>query len=83
MTFPTVHMNGDSKQTLLDQNLKATHAIRDAIDAMHEAAPNARNFYVQGEGAWKAARDEYSNRLRQLDSIRDELDAITQHIADS
>ena len=42
-------MNGDSKATLVSDNVAAHDAINIAIDIVAKAAPNGRNFYPQGD----------------------------------
>lgn len=48
MRVPTVHLNGTSKGELLDQAHRAARAVANAITAVMQAAPNGRDFYVQG-----------------------------------
>ena len=44
---------------------------------------NVRDYYPQGDGAWKQAVTEHAARFRALAAVRDELDAITEHIMDT
>jgi hypothetical protein len=82
MIIPTVHLNGDSKQTLLDDNLAARRAVRDALDAVAKASPNGRNFYPQGDGAITKAVTEHRIRLLRLEEVRQELETILEGIQD-
>lgn len=76
MMIPTVHLNGDSKQSLIDPLCDASMAINSAYDALKQTAPNGRNFYTQGPGALGKATDEHMDRLRRLDAIKTEIDEL-------
>ncbi len=80
MRIPTVHGNGDSKRTLLEDNLRAHTAIVDAITAVARAAPNGRNFYVNGAYAIQEAMEEHFARLARLNVIREEYETILEGI---
>lgn len=80
MMFPTIHLNGTSKEVLLDQNLKAAEAIRDAMLALQQAAPNARDYYPQGDQAYFKARREYEARLDLLNQVLADQMAIVEAI---
>lgn len=80
VTLPTVHMNGDTANTLCTQNWDAALAVEAAIDAVQKAAPNARNFYVQADpDAFRKAQDEHQVRLKALNAIYLDLTRIVQH----
>ena len=46
MMVPTIHLNGTSHDELLRQILDAKEAIRKAVEALANAAPNMRDYYV-------------------------------------
>lgn len=73
---PTVHLNGTSKEALIDQIKDAYGAIETAIDALCAAAPNARDYYPQGPDAFSAARAQHDARAKKLVEVRDELTGI-------
>lgn len=50
--------------------------------AVAEAAPNARDYYPQGPTAHQAAVREHTSRLERLESVRRELEALAEAIAD-
>jgi hypothetical protein len=74
--IPTVHLNGTSKDELLDQIVKAAHAIREAQRWLGAAGPNGRDYYVQGEGAHAAACAERNAWQADLRRIYDGLLAV-------
>lgn len=78
--IPTVHGNGTSRDALLETNKAARHAVRKAMDAIRAAAPNARDFYVQGPCAFTAASDEHSARIAALQVVYVELTQIVEGI---
>jgi hypothetical protein len=79
--IPTIHMNGDKKETLLDGYVAAIRAVRAAKEAIAAACPNGRNFYPQGDGAINQAVEEHRHRLATLNRVMDELEFIAEAIA--
>ncbi len=82
MLVPTVHLNGSSGEVLLDQNKAALEAVRKAIDAICDAGPNARDYYVQGPDASLAVQREHEARVAALKRVRDDLAAIVEGVQD-
>jgi len=80
MVVPTVHLNGTSGQDLLDQNKEVAGYLRVGLTAMFEAAPNARDYYVQGGNAYREARREYVDRCERVKAVLAEVDAIIEKI---
>jgi hypothetical protein len=79
IALPTIHLNGTSTQALFDANLTAVQAVEHAIDTLAQAAPNARDFYVQGPHAFARAQREHQERQRLLNRIVMELTQIADH----
>ncbi len=80
MILPTVHLNGTSKNELARQLLEAHEAVQKAMEALQEAAPNGRDYYVQGASAIFDAQTEHFDRLGRLNSVAKELEEIAQHV---
>jgi hypothetical protein len=80
LKLPTVHLNGSSKDLLLEANQAARSAIGEAIRALSDAAPHGRDYYPQGDDAYYAARDEHVARLRKLADVNAELEQIARGI---
>jgi hypothetical protein len=80
--IPTVHMNGTAGEELRDQYAAAAEALRKALDAVCDAGPNARDYYVQGPDASLAAQREHEARVKTLKTMRDELAAIMEGVQD-
>jgi hypothetical protein len=82
MITPTIHLNGTSGAVLLEQQLKALAALRAALDAMIEAYPNGRDYYVAGQTAISTAMAEHEARIAAVVAVVDEYDAIAEAISD-
>jgi hypothetical protein len=65
-TFPTLHLNGTSKNDLRDGYADAYDAIDKAIKALANAELNGRDFYPQGPSAYSQARSERDAAFAQL-----------------
>jgi hypothetical protein len=76
--LPTVHLNGTGRKDLCDGYMAAYKAARRAFDALADATCNARDYYTQGEDAYRLARDE---RDRQLKNLRDLIRYTEAHVA--
>jgi hypothetical protein len=76
LAIPTIHLNGTSRESLLQDLIKALEALTDATDAVQKCSPNARDYYVQGNEAFPLARSQHEKRLQALYTIRDELEQI-------
>lgn len=82
-TFPTIHLNGTSRDELIRQLSAALVAIGSAREALAAASPNARDYYPQGTEATRSAYAEHRSRLERLLVIEDELNAIAGHVVEA
>ena len=76
-------MNGTSGGDLLDQVCNAAYALEEAMVTMRQAAPNARDYYVQDDGAFAVANGEHLARLVKLESVVAEYNTMAKSIADA
>lgn len=83
MMTPTVHLNGTSKGELERQLENAVAKVREAIEALIDAAPNARDYYPQGSDAFATAQSEHRTRCASLARVRGELETMWEAIADA
>lgn len=83
MTLPTVHLNGTSKATLVEQYENAMDAVQKASDVVRESYPHGRDYYPQGADAINRAMDEHASRLNRLADVRRELEEILSHILEA
>ena len=80
-TFPTVHLNGTSREALLEGYIDALNAVSHAIEVLQKNGPNARDYYVAGPAHWEAAMAEHEARLQKLEAVLAELREIGEHVA--
>lgn len=83
MMTPSVHLNGTPRDRLLEQLETAGSALRRAIGCLHDAAPNARDYYTQGDHAYTAAAREHNARIARVHDVLAEIQAIYEHTADA
>ena len=83
MILPTIHLNGTGAEDLLTGYRAAMESVGDALDVMMKARPNARDYYVQSDGAFRQATQEQTAREQKLQSVYDELLALAQHCNDA
>lgn len=81
MVLPTIHLNGTSRERLLEPLNTAYDAINEAYTALKQCAPNGRDYYPQGQGAMDNAVKEHMARLQRLDDVSKELEAIINAIS--
>ena len=79
---PLIHMNGTSAANLTDDLETAYSAIRAAIEALKQGAPNQRDYYPLPPDRWEAARAQHYRRLQTLTDLQDELIAQCEMIHD-
>jgi hypothetical protein len=80
VTVPTIHLNGTSKDALIESLHEAILALDTAIKAVCETAPNGRDYYPQGPAAFTAAQDEHTARLAGLDAVKGQLEDLAAAI---
>ena len=80
MRTPTIHLNGTSKRELMAQHLKAGTALSAAVNALCAAAPNGRDYYVQGDTAVQEAQAEHESRIKALGAVFADLEKIIEAI---
>jgi hypothetical protein len=81
MTFPTVHLNGTSKNDLYEAYSEARHQIRLAIEAVANTCPNGRDYYTQGDQVIYRALEEHEARLKQLEAVYEELGQLLEVVS--
>ncbi len=79
---PIVHLNGTSKEDLLQQYLDAGHALQAALEAMRGSYPNGRDYYPVGADGYQQARNRWDAHLAHVREALAECQATAEHIAD-
>ncbi len=73
LAIPTVHLNGTSRNELLEQVRNAYTALQDAINVMCKAAPHGRDYYPQTSDApYELARTQHYNRITKIEEVMKE-----------
>jgi hypothetical protein len=76
MQVPFIHLNGTSRKSLLEGYEEASQSLELAYSALKQTVPHGRDYYPKGDGALKIAIEEHSSRLKRLDAIKGEIDAL-------
>ena len=79
MMKPTIHLNGTSRQALYETYLDAHNALQQAIYAVERTYPNGRDYYPQGDEAIVTANNEHRARIRELNAVLHQLEALVCH----
>jgi hypothetical protein len=75
---PTIHLNGTSKESLVDGWNDAYAALQAAYTALQHTAPNGRDYYPQGPDAIQTATTEHRMRLLKIECVLEDLDALRE-----
>ena len=81
MVAPCVHLNGTSADELLSVRGEARAALRAALDALRQCAPNGRDYYLQ-PGTLAQAEAQHRQRVQALERVQDELLAEMEAICE-
>lgn len=71
---PIIHLNGDRRETLMENLESAYRAVDDAMDKLRECAPNGRNYYPN-PGRMQLAEAQHLERQLHLQAVRNSLAA--------
>lgn len=82
MKAPTIHMNGTAASELANQWILVYHKANDTIDALKQAEPNGRDYYVQGAGAIGEALEDQMSLLRRVQGVADEAERVLLDLMD-
>jgi hypothetical protein len=77
MQLPTIHSNGTRKEALVEALCQASTRLDDAYHALRLTSPNGRDYYPQGPAAMEQALAEHWARMKALDKVMAEIDALT------
>ena len=80
LAYPVCNLNGSKAQSLLNENRKASDALRVAQDALREICPHGRDYQCQAPEVYNQARQEHIERQEKLNSLIEELDAIAENL---
>lgn len=78
LSVPTVHLNGTSRESLLEQLVDVNHALDVTMTALAKASPHGRDYYPQGDGALRKATREHESRCERIRSVQREIVQIAE-----
>jgi len=81
-TTPVVHLNGTSGRDLLEQQRAVSRAIAALREALANASPNGRDYYVVSQEALGRALSEHRAELTLLNAMEERHTAISMAILD-
>jgi hypothetical protein len=71
--LPTVHLNGTGRKMLQDGYMAAYETLEKATEALAAIEFNARDYYVQEDGAYIKAREERNKMFAHLEHVNEYL----------
>jgi hypothetical protein len=80
LVLPTIHLNGTSKEELFNDLSNALYAIQLARECVQATAPHGRDYCTKSGNALQQALAQHASRLRALQTVYDELQAIAEHV---
>ena len=80
MIFPTVHLNGTSKERLERSYQDAYAAVLRAEYAIEKIEFNQRDYYPQGDAAWETAKEQMQKVAAHLEAVQCFLGEIICHL---
>lgn len=82
--IPVININGSSPETMVKDIMAALKALRLASDAVAKTAPNPRDWQTvkDGDERCRVASDHHRARMRMLQILHEELQAIGIGIQD-
>lgn len=83
MILPTIHANGTPRQTLKDGYLAAYSGVLKAMAALAQVELNARDYYPQGDEAFRKAVAQAVQARNHLDACKTYLGTIINHLMET
>ncbi len=82
MNIPTVHLNGTSRNSLVQQRIDLIDALENVEKAIALAWPHGRDYYPQGPDALFVAQRAWTKRMNVINTLREEITEESQRIFD-
>ena len=80
--LPTIHLNGTGRDRLLADYQTAYKLLCTAVNAFADIEFHARDYYVQGDYAFNAARTERDNARAHFGALKTYLEAHLVHLSE-
>lgn len=82
LVTPSVHLNGTSRAMLTEGYQAAYAKLQETLRAFQAIEFNARDYYVQGDDAYRTAVQQRGAAFQQLCNARDYLEAHLIHLGE-
>ena len=79
---PLVHLNGTSATELEEQMRACRDTLLAALNALYQAAPNARDYYPLGDRAFAEAQSRHQCRIMSVVSVFNGCNEILAEIVE-
>jgi hypothetical protein len=79
LTVPVVHLNGTARGALVEERSLAAGALRNALNQLAAASPNARDYYPV-PGAFERACRQHDGRIALVKRVLDEVEAEADYL---
>jgi len=80
---PTIHLNGTGRETLQEEAVKASTALRVAHSALQGLTVHPQDYYDDDDKAYQAARTRRNEMLRKLEDAFWYIDERREHLFDN
>lgn len=77
---PIVHLNGSSRESLLEEWAGFYSALNECVERFPFESFNPRNHYIKGDAGLEGADDAKFQILRQLNGLRDLAEQIAEEL---
>lgn len=71
---PIVHLNGTSKDELLQLREKVYVALTDLLFDLKQMAPNRRDYYIGPDELWERALEQHRRRMQTITDMMKEIE---------
>ena len=82
IVHPTVHLNGTSREELIDQYSGIFTAIRATRQALQNSAPHSRDYPPHGFSSYPEAREQYQRWTKMLTDLEEEVMNVAVEVAE-
>jgi predicted translin family RNA/ssDNA-binding protein len=83
LTFPLIHLNGNSRESLRDEYINARRDLQKAINSFYAIDFHARNYYPLPPGSWERATAERDEMREALHKVHNYLEQHVEHLNSS
>jgi hypothetical protein len=82
LTLPSIHLNGTGRKMLTEDYTAAYHKLIEFRDSFRSIEFNARDYYVQSNSVFSAARTERDIMEHKIGSLMEYLEAHLVHLSE-